>query len=49
MILEEKEKYTGNIRENGILYDNDELIVIKGISKEKMILLRNNCIKKVFI
>ena len=42
-----KGKWKVNIRENIVLYDNDELIVIKVISKEKMILFTNNGIKNV--
>ena len=42
-----KGKWTVNIRQDGVLYDNDELIVIKGISKQKMILLNNHYINKV--
>ena len=42
-----KGKWTVNVRQDGVLYDNDELIVIKGISKQKMILLNNHDIKKV--
>ena len=42
-----KGKWTVNFRQDSVLYDNDELIVIKGISKQKMILLNNHYINKV--
>ena len=42
-----KGKWTVNLRDKDLIYDDDNLIVIKGISKAKMTILNNHGILKV--